>query len=219
MSTLDLICVRHSNKFLLCGRLGRHSFRAPDVASTSPKYELGKVALSSMFLKRKKSQRFRASSFSKFHHTRQKNPVCYLGRSCTEPKKPFAIGRHSERCSYNTDYSRFVLPVSNPSALNLSQFVGIQNFPEWIQNEKVAETLEVDGKEPLFSERAMCISKRVLGWTPWTNGQKTYVSVRTFREVLECFQEFQITRRVPGLLETAQETVTVLYKCVHQWTQ
>jgi len=44
--------------------LDRHSFRAADVASTSPKYELGKVAFSSMFLKRTKSQRFGASSFS-----------------------------------------------------------------------------------------------------------------------------------------------------------
>ena len=52
-------------------------FEPAGVASTSPRYELGKVAFSSMFLKRKKSQRFGASSFSKFHHmvhTRQKNP-------------------------------------------------------------------------------------------------------------------------------------------------
>ena len=59
-----------------CGRMYTHSFRAANkVASTSPKYELGKVAFSSMFLKRKKSQRFGASSFSKFHHTRQKIPL------------------------------------------------------------------------------------------------------------------------------------------------
>ena len=38
----------------------------------SPKYELGKVAFGSMFLKRTKSQRFGASSFSKCHYTRQK---------------------------------------------------------------------------------------------------------------------------------------------------
>ena len=44
-----------------------------DVASTSPRYELGKVAFSSMFLKRKKSQRFGASSFSKFHHIPKKS--------------------------------------------------------------------------------------------------------------------------------------------------
>ena len=66
MPTLDLIFARHSNKFHFCGRLGRHSFRAADVASTSPKYELGKVAFGSMFLKREKSQHFGASSFFKF---------------------------------------------------------------------------------------------------------------------------------------------------------
>jgi len=38
-----------------------------------------------------------------------------------------------------------------------------QKFPELIEIEKVAETCELDGKEPLFVERAMGISKRVLG--------------------------------------------------------
>ena len=36
------------------------------------------------------------------------------------------MGRNSERCSYHTDLSRFVLPISDPSALNISQFVGFQ---------------------------------------------------------------------------------------------
>jgi len=79
-------------------------------------------------------------------------------------KNPFAIGRNSERCFYHIDLSWFVLPVSDPSALNFSQFVGFQNFPDCIQNEKVAETFEFDAKETLFSERATGISKRVLGW-------------------------------------------------------
>jgi len=50
-----------------------HFFMTADVASTSPRYDLGKVAFSSMFLKRKKSQRFGASSFPSFT-TRQRNP-------------------------------------------------------------------------------------------------------------------------------------------------
>jgi len=50
-----------------------------DVASTSPRYELRKVAFSSMFLKRKKSQRFGASSFSKFQHT-PKKPLAEVTR-------------------------------------------------------------------------------------------------------------------------------------------
>jgi len=53
------------------------------------------VAFSSMFLKRKKSQRFGASSFSKCHYTRQKNPFASLGRSYTEQKNHFTIILHS----------------------------------------------------------------------------------------------------------------------------
>jgi len=43
------------------------------VAQNHPQKERWKVAFSSMFLMRKKSQRFVASSFSKFHLTSQKN--------------------------------------------------------------------------------------------------------------------------------------------------
>ena len=128
-------------------------FSAAGVASNSPKYELGKVAFGSMFLKRKKSQRLGASSFSKIHHMRphaKKIPLPPLGRTYNEPKNHFAIGRNSERCSYNTDLSRFVLPISNPSALNFSKFVGFQDSPNLSKIEKVAETCEFDGKEPLF---------------------------------------------------------------------
>jgi len=62
------------------------------------------------------------------------------------------IGRNSERSYYHTDLSRFVLPISDPSALNFSQFVGFQNSPNLGKIEKVAETCEFDGKEPLFFE-------------------------------------------------------------------
>ena len=144
-------------EFHLCVRGRRHSFRAANADLTSPKYELWKVAFSSMLLKRKKSQRFGASSFSKCHYTRPKNPFASLGRSYTEQKNHFAIGRNSERCSYHTDLSRLVLPISDPSALNFSQFVGFQNSPNLSKIEKVAETCEFDGKEPLFVERTIAI--------------------------------------------------------------
>jgi len=42
-----------------------------------------------MFLKRKKSQRFGASSFSKCHYTRQKNPFASLGGCYTSQKIAF----------------------------------------------------------------------------------------------------------------------------------
>jgi len=96
--------------------------------------------------------------------TCQKIPLPPLGRSYSDKKKHFAIGRNSERCSYHTDLSRFALPISDTSALNFSQFVGFQNSPNLSKIEKVAETCEFDGKEPLFVEWTIAISIRVLGW-------------------------------------------------------
>jgi len=94
-----------------------------------------------------------------------KNPFASLVRSYTEQKNHFAIGRNSKRCSYHTDLSRFVLPISDPSALNFSHFFGFQDSPNLSKMEKVAETCEFDGKEPLFVERTIAISIRVLGQT------------------------------------------------------
>jgi len=94
-------------------------------------------------------------------------PKKSLGRSYSVQKNHFAIGRNSVRCSYHTDLSRFVLPISDPSVLNFSQFVGLQNSPNLSKIEKVAETCEFDGKEPLFVERTIAISIRVLRWKWW----------------------------------------------------
>jgi len=38
-----------------------------------------------------------------------------------------------------------------------------QNFPEWIQKEKVVKNCEFNRKEPLFVERTIAISIRELG--------------------------------------------------------
>ena len=65
--------------------------------------------------------------------------------------------------SYHTDLSRFVLPISDPSALNCSQFVGFQDSTNLSKIEKVAENRDFDGKETLIVKRAISISKRVLG--------------------------------------------------------
>jgi len=101
--------------------------------------------------------------FPSFTLHAKKIPLPPLGRSYSEQKNHFAIGRNSERCSYHTDLSGFVLPISDPSALNFSQFVGFQNPPNLSLIEKVAEKCEFDGKEPLFVERTIAISIRVLG--------------------------------------------------------
>jgi len=86
-----------------------------------------------------------------------RNPFASLGRSYTEQKNHFAIGRNSERCSYHTDFSRFVLPISDPSALKFSQFVGFQDPPNLSKIEKVAENRDFDGKETLIVKRAKTI--------------------------------------------------------------
>ena len=106
--------------------------------------------------------------------THAKKSLCFPRTVLHEQKNHFAIGRNSERCSYHTDLSRFVLPISDPSALNFSQFVGFQDSPNLSKIEKVAETCEFDGKEPLFVERTIAISIRVLGWE-WTQHQGTRV--------------------------------------------
>jgi len=84
--------------------------------------------------------------------THAENPFASLGRSYTELTNHFAIGRNSERCSYQIDLSRFVLPISDPSALNFAQFVGFQNSPNLSKIEKVAETCNL-------TEKSRCSSK------------------------------------------------------------
>jgi len=92
-----------------------------------------------------------------------------LGRSYTEEKNHFAIGRNSERCCYHTDLSRFVLPISHPSALN---FVGFQNSPNLSKIEKVGETCEFDGKETLFVERTIEISTKGSGYISFGHAKR-----------------------------------------------
>jgi len=95
--------------------------------------------------------------------THAKRSLCLPRTVLHREKNLFAIGRNSERCSYHTDLSRFVLPISDPSALNLSQFVGLQDPPNLSKIEKVAENRDFDGKDTLIVKRAIAISKRVLG--------------------------------------------------------
>ena len=101
-----------------------------DVAPNHPQKKCWKLAFRSMFLIGIKSQRFVVSSFSKFYYTLQKKPFATPRTVLDQFKNPFVIGRNSARFSYHTDLSRFVLPVSDPSALNFSQSVGFQNFPK-----------------------------------------------------------------------------------------
>ena len=133
------------------------------------------------------SPTFRGPIFFQVSPHTKKIPLPPLGRSYSDQKNHFAICRNSERCCYHTDWSRFVLPICDPSALNFSQFVGFQDSPNLSKIEKVAETCEFDGKEPLFVERTIAISNRVLGWK--STGSRSQVPPQ--RAALKLFLFFE----------------------------
>ena len=66
--------------------LGRF-FLAAGVAATSPRHELGKVAISIMFLKRTKSKRSGASSLGEFHHSPKKSQNMRFGSQCASDER------------------------------------------------------------------------------------------------------------------------------------
>ena len=61
-------------KIELAVQMASHFFVTADVTPNKTQNKRLKVALSRMFLKRKKPHLFEPSSCSKFHHTRRKNP-------------------------------------------------------------------------------------------------------------------------------------------------
>jgi len=134
-----MTCVRHSMKFHLCGRLDRHSFRASDVASTSPKYELEKVAFELMFLIGIKSQRFGTSSFLKFYYTLPQNPFAtprtVLHRAFSGPSHCLKIPLHLFLIPHVVLTTQIyqIRPSRHwvPSALNVSQFGRYAQIPEF----------------------------------------------------------------------------------------
>jgi len=117
-------------------RLGSHFFRAVNVALTSSRYELGKVAFSSMFLKRKKSERFGASSFSKFHHTRQKNPFA-TPRTVLQRAKKSLCNRSQFRTFFLQHRFIKIRPShQRPVSIEVLTICRIPEFPKSEQNRK-----------------------------------------------------------------------------------
>jgi len=117
-----------------------------------------------MFLKCKKLQRFGASSFSKFHHMPKKS-LCHPRTVLKQSKKSFC-----NRSQFRTLFlpHRFIKirpSHQRPVSIEFVTICRFQDSPNLSKIEKVAETCEFHGKEPLFVERTIAISITVLGWT------------------------------------------------------
>jgi len=119
---------------------------ATDVAPNQPQKEHWKVAFRSMFHMGIKSQRFGATSFSNLYYTLHKNPCATRGTVLDRAQKTLC-----HRSQFHTFFlpHRFVkisLFRQHWICHNLLDMSRFQNFPEWIQNKKVAEMCEFDGK-------------------------------------------------------------------------
>ena len=112
-------------------------------ASTRPKYELGKVDFSGMFLKRKKSQRIGASSFFQVSLHTPKNPFASLGRSYTEQKKSLC-----NRSQFRTLFlpHRFIKIRPSPQRPVSIEFLTIPGFPKSEQNQKSCGNVRIGRK-------------------------------------------------------------------------
>jgi len=137
------------------------SFRTADVASTSPRYEFGKVAFSSMFLQRKNHNVSGPHLFPSFT-TRKRNPFGVPRTVLQQVKKSLYNWSQFRTLFLPHRFIKIRLSHQQPSALNFTQFVRFQNSPNLSKIEKVAETRKFDRKEPLFVERTIAFSTRVL---------------------------------------------------------
>jgi len=139
-----------------------HFFVTADVTPNKTQNERLKVDFSSMFLKRKKSQHFGASSFSKFH-TRRKNPVATPRTVLQRAKKSLCNRSQFRTLLLPHRFIKIRPSHQRPVSIEFLTICRIAEFPKSEQIEKVAETCEFDGKEPLFVKRTIAISRRVLG--------------------------------------------------------
>jgi len=113
-----------------------HFFVTADVTPNKTQYERLKVAFSSMFLKRKKSQRFGASPFSKFHHTRQKNPFA-TPRTLLQQAKKSLCNRLQFRTLFLPHRFIKIRPShQRPVSIEFLKICRIPEFPKSEQNLK-----------------------------------------------------------------------------------
>jgi len=113
-----------------------HFFVTADVTPNKTQNERLKVAFNSMFLKRKKSQRFGASSFSKFQHTRQKNPFATLRTVLQRPKKSLCSVSQFRTFSLPHRFIKIRPSHQRPVSIEYLTICRIPEFPKSEQNRK-----------------------------------------------------------------------------------
>jgi len=95
--------------------------------------------------------------------TRQKNPFA-TPRTVLQRAKKSLCNRSQFRTLFLPHRFIKIRPShQRPVSIEFLTICRIPEFPKSEQIEKVAETCEFDGKEPLFVERTIAISIRVLG--------------------------------------------------------
>ena len=138
-----------------------HFFLAAGVASTSPRYELGKVAFSSMFLKRKIHNVSGPHLFPSVT-THAKKSLCLPSTVLHRAQKSLR-----NRSQFRTLFlpHRFIKirpSHQRPVSIEFFTICRIPGFPKSEQNRKSCGNVRI-GKEPLFVERTIAISIRDLG--------------------------------------------------------
>ena len=129
----------------------------------SPRTSLGEWILVACFSSVKNHNVSRPHLFPSFTTRAKKIPLPPLGRSYNEQKKSLCNGLQFRTLFLPHRFIKIRPSHQRPVSIEFLTIVGFQNSPNLSKIEKVAETCEFDGKEPLFVERTIAISLRVLG--------------------------------------------------------
>ena len=113
-----------------------HFFVTAHVTPNKTLNERFKVAFSSMFLQRKNSQRFGASSFSKFHHIRQKNPFANPRTVLQRAKKSLCNRSEFRTLLLPHRFIKIRPSLQRPVSIESLTICRIPGFPKSEQNRK-----------------------------------------------------------------------------------
>ena len=142
--------------------MANHFFVTADVTPNKTQNEPLKVAFSSMFLQRKKSQRFWGSSFSKFHHTRRKNPSANP-RTVLQRAKTSLCNRSQFRTLLLLHRFIKIRPShQRPVSIEFLTICRIPEFPKSDQNRKSCGNVRIWWKRTAVFRKNHTISIRVL---------------------------------------------------------